>query len=201
MWILLYVAGYTVLAVAGYVWYQLPVLFVAHIFAALGLIWVMTFLHQKLPDPSLAVVMPIAVAAAFLFVMGRPTVTTIKQYGGDPRAESYMGVAQWFRDNTQHTESVAYIEIGYLGYYTDNRIIDLAGLVSLEAVPHIAQGDAAWAFWHYQPDYYIYLPDFDWALAGIRADARFTQDYEAVATLQGPRDTDFTIFRKKSLKR
>ena len=86
----------------------------------------------------------------------------------------------------------------FRSYYTDNRIIDLAGLVLPDVVPHIAEGDFAWGFWQYKPDYYVCLPDFDWALASISADPRFDQQYQPVATLRGPRETDFIIYKRIS---
>jgi hypothetical protein len=66
-----------------------------------------------------------------------------------------------------------------------------------DIVPHIAAGDFAWGFWHYKPDYYVYLPDFDRALANIRSDPRFDLEYQPVATLPGPRKTDFTIYQRR----
>ena len=90
----------------------------------------------------------------------------------------------------------SFIEVGYLGYYTDNRIVDLAGLVVPDIVPYIAEGDFAWGFWHHQPDYYIYLSDFDWALGSIRADPRFDQQYQLKATLPGPREIDFAVYKR-----
>lgn len=92
---------------------------------------------------------------------------------------------------------MAYIEIGYLGYYTDNRIIDLAGLTLPDLVPHIAEGDFAYGFWHYTPDYYVYLPEFDWALGNIRANPEFDRQYQPVVTLPGPSESDFVIYRHR----
>ena len=83
-----------------------------------------------------------------------------------------------------------------MGYYTDNRIVDLAGLVTADIVPHVAQGDFAWGFWRYEPDYYVYLPDFDWALASIRSDPRFDREYHSIAVLPGPGQTDFVIYKR-----
>ncbi|MDO8969559.1 MAG: hypothetical protein Q7U74_02660, partial [Saprospiraceae bacterium] len=124
------------------------------------------------------------------------TVNTMLTYSGDVRGVSYTALAQWFRENTESSASIAYIEIGYLGYYTNNRIIDLAGLTLPEIVPHIANKDFAWGFWHYRPDYYIYLSDFDWALGSIKSDPRFEEQYKPIATLSGPREANFVIFKQ-----
>jgi hypothetical protein len=129
-------------------------------------------------------------------VLAVPTFNSIMDYQGDPRGESYTALSQWFREHTKPSESIAYIEIGYLSYYTDNRIIDLAGLVLPDIVPHIAEGDFEWGFWKYEPDYYVYLANFDWALADIRADPRFGEHYQPVATLRGPSASDFIIYER-----
>jgi hypothetical protein len=122
----------------------------------------------------------------------------VQDYSGDPRAESYVNLAEWFRVNTRPEDSIAYLEVGYLGYYTSNRIIDLAGLIMPDVVSHVAEDGFDWAFWYYQPDYYVHLPDFDWALGGIINVSAFKRSYKSVVNLPGPRDTDFTIYEKRS---
>lgn len=141
----------------------------------------------------------LAVVVALFFLLGllKPTVNAALNHEGDPRGTSYVELSRWLRESAAPAESVAYIEIGYLGFYTNNQIIDLAGLVLPDITPHIASEDFAWGFWHYGPDYYVYLPDFDWAMAEIRADPRFDERYQALATLPGPRESDFVIFKHR----
>ncbi len=107
-----------------------------------------------------------------------------------------MALSEWLVNNTAPSQSVAYIEIGYLGYYTGNRIIDLTGLTVPEIVPRVAAVDFSWGFWRYKPDYYVHLPDFDWALGTIRTHPTFESHYRPVATLSGPKDSDFTIYSR-----
>ncbi len=193
-WISAYITGYTLLGVSTYGWYQVPILFILDIVFALGLITLVEFITARMPLPYSRVIATILLGL-FAFTVGRPAFTYTRSYHGDSRAESYLSLAKWFREHTQPSESIAYIEVGYLGYYTDNRIIDLAGLILPDILPHIAEGDFAWGFWKYEPDYYVYLPAFDWALRDIRLDPRFEQEYRAIATLPGPRTTDFVIYQ------
>lgn len=197
IWILLYIVGYTVLDVAAYWWYQLPILFVLQIIVALGLIAFQDYATQlggKLK--LLSYVFPTILAVVVVSLLAHPRVAAVLSYAGDPRASSYLALAEWFNENTEPSQSVAYVEIGYLGYYTDNRIIDLLGLVTPSITPYIAKGDFAQGFWAYQPDYFVYLPDFDWALSEIHNDIRFEQYYRAVATLSGPREADFVVYER-----
>jgi len=75
-----------------------------------------------------------------------------------------------------------------------NRIIDLAGLIDPVITKHLASNSFAWGFWHYQPDYYIYMEDFNWALGEIKPE---TNGYTMVYKVN--RDTPLTpiyIFKR-----
>jgi hypothetical protein len=198
VWIILYVMGYTLLDVAAYWWYQLPILFVLQLFFALGIIQIVQLFNKKIRFRKVALGLSILFVVVLILLLAKPTVNAALSYQGDPRGPSYVHLSQWFEHHAESSESIACLEIGYLGYYTDNRIIDLAGLTLPDVVRHVAEGDFACGFWKYRPDYYIYLPDFDWALADIRADSRFDQQYQPIATLPGPRETDFVIYKRIS---
>ncbi len=195
-WISLYSAGYTLLGVSAYSWYQLPIVFVLNLFFGLGVIQSLEWLLTRLRTRQFAVSLSLALVIVVGIGLIRPALAATLSYRGDLRSTSYAELTQWIRANTKTSDCIAFIEIGYLGYYTDNCIIDLAGLTLPSIVPHIAQGDFAWGFWHYRPDYYLYLPDFDWALAGIRSTPDFDRSYRPVATLPGPRETDFVVYRR-----
>jgi arabinofuranosyltransferase len=195
-WGLLYVLGYTVLGVSAYWWYQLPILFVLNLFFALGVIACVELIVKLVQRPPAATALSGLLVGAILLNLGLPTIRNALTYEGDPRGKSYIELSQWIRQHTARTDSVAFIEIGYLGYFTDNRIIDLAGLTLPNIVPHIAEGDFAWGFWHYAPDYYVHSVDFDWALADIRNDPRFAETYQPVATLHGPTEHEFVVYKR-----
>ncbi|MBN2393417.1 MAG: hypothetical protein JXR84_21980 [Anaerolineae bacterium] len=194
-WIMLYIGGYALLNVSTYGWYQLPILFVLRIFAAFGLIGIIeTIVRMSTKHPYIGYGIS-TVGLLFLVVaLILPRIDSALNYTGDRRASSYITLAKWFRENTEPSRSVAYAEIGYLGYYTENRIIDLMGLILPDIIPHIADGDFSWGFWYYQPDYYVYLPEFDWALGEIYTDPRFEKSYKPVATLPGPGTNNFVIY-------
>jgi arabinofuranosyltransferase len=197
-WITLYISGYILLNVSAYWWYELPILFVLTLFFGLGIVMIVEILTRLIKPNNLSLGISVLFTIVLVFVLAKPTFNAMLAYQGDTRGESYTALSRWFREHTYSSESIAFIEIGYLGYYTNNRIIDLAGLVLPDVPPHIAEGDFAWSFWQYKPDYYVYLSDFDWALASIRADPRFDQQYQPVATLRGPRETDFIIYERIS---
>jgi arabinofuranosyltransferase len=197
-WITLYILGYSLLNVSAYSWYQLPILFVLDVLFGLGIVKVVELLLTHIEPRSLSLGTSALFVLLLVLVTAKPAFNAMLAYQGDARGDSYTALSRWFREHTTSSESIAFIEIGYLGYYTENRIIDLAGLVLPDVVPHVAEGDFAWGFWRYEPDYYVYLRDFDWALASIRTDPRFTRQYRPVATLRGPREVDFVIYARIS---
>ncbi|MCK4832243.1 MAG: hypothetical protein KAS81_05720, partial [Anaerolineales bacterium] len=180
---------------AGYWWYQLPILFVLQLFAALGLVRITEAAARAMGRHRKAMrVAPIIVILPVLLLLIKPRVNRALTHPGDARAPSYLTLCRWFGDNTLPSQSIAYIEVGYLGYYTDNRIIDLSGLTTPDIVPHVATGDFASGFWQHEPDFFVFLPDFGWALDEIRDGPQFDRLYQPVATLPGPREAEFVIY-------
>lgn len=49
--------------------------------------------------------------------------------------ESHMRIANWVRDNTAPDAVIATHDVGILGYMTEREIVDLAGLITPEAIP------------------------------------------------------------------
>lgn len=200
-WMGIYIIGYSVLQVAAYWWYQLPILFVLQLFAALGLIQ-LVLLAAALPGKyqpagkTLAVLAIVLVSGWLLF----SRVDQVLSHEGDIRASSYLDLCRWLDQNTQPTRSVAFIEVGYLGYYTENRIVDLTGLTTPDIVEHVAESDFAWGFWQHEPDYYVYLADFDWVLGPILQDPDFERKYRPVAVIPGPQEADFVVYAHQKTK-
>lgn len=197
-WAGLYIGGYSALGVPGYYWYQFPIYFLFTLVLALGMIRLGNWLAILFKRHSLAFVSTALLAAVVLLVQLPPLVNSLLTSPGDGRGESYTRLGAWFREHAAPSESVAYIEIGYLGYYSRNRVVDLAGLISPQFSDYIAQGDFASGFWDASPDFYVHLPDFDWALANIRSDARFDAAYQPVDTLPGPWGNDIVIYQRIS---
>lgn len=195
VWLLVYSAGYTLVGVSAAWWYQYPALFVLQLFFALGVTTSAWFLARRLRPRALGVGIAAALLLCVSVPIARQSLQIVASDPGDPRAPGYLALAQWLRENTDPGESVAYMEIGYLGYYTQNRIVDLAGLVLPDIAPHVAMGDFAWGFWRYAPDYYVDIETAAWALASGKADPRFAARYRPVAELPALDGLHLTIYK------
>ncbi|HOS02045.1 MAG TPA: hypothetical protein PKZ01_03130 [Candidatus Hydrogenedentes bacterium] len=161
--------GYTILGVTGYWWYLYHVLFFSCALLALGTAFFVERIGAWSRRPIAA-----AIAVPLLFALAlAPTWKNMRdrsvhwlEKGGDRRSYPYMQIAEWLNRHAQPTDSIAAGEIGYLGYYSNNRVIDLAGLVSPEVTKMlVAMHEAhmtdvygrheAAVFRKFQPDYFM----------------------------------------------
>ncbi len=74
----------------------------------------------------------------------------------DHRLTPYLQVSDWLNNHAMKEQSLATREIGYLGYFTDMKIIDLFGLVTPGIFPWVNEGPEATLFHAMQ----IYTPDY-----------------------------------------
>ena len=195
-WILFYILGYSFLGVAGYYWYSLPIRFVILLIASLGIIyWGDRFL-TRCKQSNLGIAVFVLFLLFIVFRWGYPLVQTVLNQAPDAKSVQYHEIAQWLSRNTKQQDAVAYFEIGYLGYFSKNRIVDLVGLIDKEIPQHIAGIDFQWGFWRAAPQYLIY---FQYSLfqKKIIDDARFFQLYHEIKRFSGKGGT-FILYQKKN---
>lgn len=191
LWLALFLLAYTLLEAPPYWWYMLPLLFGIQV--AVGLGWgALLRLHSPI---ARGIVMILLVA--FLGAVGYRNLNGIRTLQGDSRATAYKGVAAWLNNNTPPNSSVAYVEIGYLGYYGERPIVDLVGLVDPQYRTNGATLDVAANFWMAEPDYFIYVADFAWMMAPIVEEPNFATRYELVTELPSPFTAPLQLYAKK----
>ena len=101
---------------------------------------------------------------------------------GDSRYTPYKQVADWINENATREQSIASFEIGYVGYFTDLKVIDLAGLVTPGLFPWVDDGAEA-SLYHalrlFSPDF-VLIPSDNIKHKEIMNDAI---DYQVVEAL------------------
>ena len=90
-------------------------------------------------------------------------------------------------------ELIAAEDIGYLGYYSERRILDRDGLVSPEAIPFNQKRDYLGLITTYQPDWVVTLRDS--RLSNFYNEPGFTQSYQLAATCESERYS-YDIFQR-----
>jgi arabinofuranosyltransferase len=189
-WCVAFVAGYAWLQAPGYAWYVLPVLCALQVFGALGLAWLAGARRAWLR------MLGIALAAVFLAVNVYYAVIVTQGPGEEPRAVPYRALARWLRENTPPRSTVAYVEVGYLGFYTDNHVIDLLGLTEPRFVANATKLDLQSNFWLAEPDYLVYSAGFAWQFGDLVDQARFKERYQAVLTVPGVGPEPLTVYAR-----
>jgi hypothetical protein len=156
-WGVLYSAAYTILGVASYFWYYAPVTITLVVLIALGIEAVYVFLRRLPGTYWQAVVVALLVGVAIM-----PQVSgflAIKDWV-DSRLEIYRDVGIWLRQNTEPDASIEALEVGIIRYYSERRIIDIAGLIQPEVAQRLSAGGgyddtAWWAFHHFRPTHLV----------------------------------------------
>ena len=83
-------------------------------------------------------------------------LTTYKTaYYAGARDQLYRQVGQWLAENSSPDATVALTEVGTIGYFSQRRIIDMAGLVTYELRNLPKQGSYQETIKSLQPDYII----------------------------------------------
>lgn len=154
LWAPLYFGGYAILGVTRYFWYYAPLVpaFVASV--GLGLMALGSkFFNARI---SLGIAMSLLL---LLSVFQVDSLLSLSQ-NLDARLSIYRDIGEWLRSNTSPDADVGTLEVGIIGYYSQRRVIDFAGLIQPDIAsqlkPNSTYEDAAiWAVNSYHPDYLV----------------------------------------------
>jgi hypothetical protein len=196
-WAGLYVISYILLAVIYFTWYYPPVWPAVSLLASAGVValarWLCGQRSRAWRTGILLALVCLAVLVPQLDALRRSHATAPSPY-----YLGYVAVADWLRANTAPDASVAMIEIGIIGYYSDRRVVDAMGLVSPGMVGHLYSWDQTllYALTHYWPDYAIALEGTAWGY--IKPAAWFREAYVPVAQIPsaGPGSRAAKIYKR-----
>jgi len=178
LWLLAHEAAYRLLGVPFAPWYHVPLINGLLAAAALGaLLLASRFLRR-------GVALPVAGAAVLLLPVLVPSATWVTRQWGRPPDPRWTGYVEAARIIRRTGGSVAAVEIGFLGYFSEAPVLDLMGLVSPEALDARRRGDLAGLVARQRPDYLLDVALFrPQVLAPILADPRIVAEYQEVAEL------------------
>ena len=86
----------------------------------------------------------------------RTSLRSYKDFAPPARLAIYKEAAEWLRQNSQPDDSVAYVEIGVLGYYSQRPLEDQMGLVTPRVLPFVRRNDLAGGFLTKPTEYVIF---------------------------------------------
>lgn len=199
-WIVAHALFYTLLHLPFYHWYLVPIAFGISLAAGIGVAAVQMYLGEALPN---RVVARLAAAAtvAVLVVAGlaaeaRSSRDWIRAKP-DARERAYNELGEWLAANTPEDASVAYLEVGRVGYFSRRRIVDMMGLITPGVSRHVESQDILWSVYAHKPDYYVTSSMFTWA-GTLAGEPWFESAYERVRTTTPEGlDTVIDVYRKR----
>jgi len=215
-WAAAHTLGYMFLKVSFYHWYAIPLIFLLMLISAFSVnfikavlsyfreskkkIWEKIVFNQKI-SISISQIKSSGVGLKWgsrilaAFITGCIIVALaggIKSYHDKykilpfPKLELYTEAGKWMAEHTEPEASVAFLEVGYFGYYSQRKIIDLVGLITPGVPSHIRRRDFQWAVDFYRPDYFIYNSEFSNWLKQIIEQPWFKKEYKKIKEMSHP---------------
>lgn len=195
-WIIAQTIVYLLLDLPFYHWYIAHMGLGLSIVAAMGAVELLGLSKKYGHIVNKAV--PVFVIFIIIFALAAQVQSVERYHHPNPANQLYTDTGKWFYANTDPGTSIAYLEIGQIGYYSDRRIIDLLGLVTPGASERVKKGDFVWAYLNYEPDYIIYNPLFVSWTGVIHQESWFKESYTEVTRLKSPGYPESLIIYKKN---
>lgn len=202
-WGALHAAAYTLIGVAPYYWYYVPLVPGVVWLVSLGADGMVKGLGSRLRPASaraqrwlllpLAMVLLLPLAHSHLCMISAldgavpPPDDAESKVLPEAKSGVYRQAGLWLHDNTPSDASVGVMELGIIGFYADRPMLDFLGLLEPEVAQALARGDPQWALLQYQPDYLVLTaisPLYDY---GLREDPWFQAAYAPIQEFRSDR--------------
>lgn len=194
-WLACYIAGYSLLGVAAYTWYMIPVTWGTAPAAAEGIAFLAGLLGKWRPGFFKERWISRGVILAFIAALMIPVALTMNRYRPHAKCQTYLEICRWIERNASPSQSIAFYEVGYLGFYTRNPIVDQMGLVTPGAAADIARRDFSSIFWQHAPDYLLVYSGSGFQYH-IVSDPRFRKNYRQAAAFAGWGENPLFMFKR-----
>lgn len=109
--------------------------------------------------------------------------------------QMHRAVGIYLARNGHRNDLVAAEDVGYMGYYSEMKILDRDGLVSPEAIPYNRSGDYFGLIKDYDPDWVVAAPDSP--TSGFVSDSTFLALYEPEKSFTYG-ELGYTVYARRS---
>jgi hypothetical protein len=162
IWVTIYYValGISAAPVSGFGWYFVPPLPVLYLSTAQGFAWLWKALlanslaQQRYRQTGIVFIMLVACLLCLNLRSTAASLRDAQRLEDDVRRP----IGEWLAANTPKDATVLCEPIGYIGYYSQRRILDLAGLVSPEVLPIYRSGvenPTGWIARQFMPNYLV----------------------------------------------
>lgn len=199
LWTVVYTGGYISLGVLQFTWYYPPLVPGLALLTAEGIEVVARFgsLHLKQRWWRFSLV---AAFCTFCLIPHMDWMVKSHKTQMGAHSATYFETGHWLRTHTPPESSVALLEIGIIGFYSDRTIVDTMGLVSPEMVGHLGSWlqTLQFAVNYYWPDYVVALEGTAWMY--LVREPWFEEAYVLETQINNSADpvTPVSIYRRRS---
>lgn len=192
-WLIIYVGGYSLLGVAGYVWYGFHVYFVLMLFYGFGIFSVSKLIYKIKHSFYLYILLFIFLLFSIYPVI-KANWNNMISIPITKESKTYYSMSKWIKNNIEPSKTIAYFEIGYLGFYTNNKIFDLVGLTNPEVLKYIVNRNFSQGFWNANPDYLIYAKG-SYFQPYVKYSKKFKLNYYPIKTFKNNK-SQYIIYKR-----
>jgi hypothetical protein len=166
--------GYSLVIPTVFPWYYPPAAMCGSLVLVQGLFTLADVVRRRLPAARGIVVTALAVTALFMMSLFIASAWEMRIQQRLIEDGNRVGVGLWLKSRVQDGERVYLEPIGYIGYFSDARILDWLGLVSPEVVRLRNQGlNSATMIAALNPEWVVLRPlDVEW-MGIVKADTGY----------------------------
>jgi hypothetical protein len=225
LWGLLYAATYVLLDVPFYFWYSTPLFSALAVEAGIGLgglyvllrgrrspstsatggtshvarfSWLQRIGMGGLRETAAALLLMIALGGVMWLGYQNIQRATSGLLRHSSREVAYVETGRWLAQNTPRESTVAFIEVGWVGYFSQRQILDLLGLTSPGTEKYLLARDHGGLFQALNPDFYIRNTEYDgWGMnIGVHQSPYFQTNYLPATEIPQPGQKPVVIYRR-----
>lgn len=191
---------YPFLGVTFAAWYVVPVMVAALYGLAFAVGAVARRLTASAPGRVSRAALALAVSALLLAVPVRSIAPGAwRWYRGAENPLHHAGyreAARWIRDNSRSSDSIGFVEVGTLAYYSNRTVVDLMGLVTPRSTPYVLVGDLEGAFLDRPTELVLVRPGLEGLMGQIVSRPWFSRAYRRVLELDAGSHDWTVVYRR-----
>lgn len=162
-WLALFLLAWAAVYTLGIEWanplvfqrYSLHLLFVAQALAAMGLAAITAAAVRSRWPARTAWTVIVGASCAWMLIANERAFSTLREGSGTKLAPESRALCRWFNTHAEPQRSIALDGIGYPGYFTPNRIIDLSGMLDPGVVELVREGGIESSLQQMAPDFVV----------------------------------------------
>ncbi len=185
--------AYPILGVGFYPWYPIPII-ASWLFGFTYLLAEATRHFSRAPR---AIGIETTMAIVLLAILTFRVAPMVHDYHDSPHLDAYREAALWIRENSPPNSTIAYFEVGVVGWYSERRLCDLLGLVTPGVTDTLSRGGSLLDFLKSNPSDMV-LDHTVRRIGNLPRQPWFQKNYEIVVDFDDRGGGEVVIYRMRA---